>query len=215
MGKSAGKMMGIIVALLLFALPLAGCACSRQEADSAASQASSAALASAGASSASASSDAAASASSDDVDAEEGSGESIEEVPSSGDSSASNQVGGSDSSWAEVPSAPSGDSSDGDSGSGASEPQPAAHEHSWEWVPQWVDIVHREAYDEPVYRWATWCYKCDVEVAKSHNEEMLLKGEKGHTLTDLKVLDHYKHVEAETHQEDHGYYRCSTCGETY
>ena len=75
--------------------------------------------------------------------------------------------------------------------------------------------MHREAYDEPVYRWATWCYKCDVEVAKSHNEEMLLKGEKGHTLTDLKVLDHYKHVEAETHQEDHGYYRCSTCGETY
>ena len=75
--------------------------------------------------------------------------------------------------------------------------------------------MHREAYDEPVYRWATWCYKCDVEVAKSHNEEMLLKGETGHTLTDLKVLDHYEHVEAETHQEDHGYYRCSTCGETY
>ena len=75
--------------------------------------------------------------------------------------------------------------------------------------------MHREAYDEPVYRWATWCYKCDVEVAKSHNEEMLLKGEKGHTLTDLKVLDHYEHVEAETHQEDYGYYRCSTCGETY
>ncbi len=214
-GKSAGKMMGIIVALLLVALPLAGCACSRQEADPAASQASSAASASAGASSASASSDAAASASSDDVDAEEGSGKSIEEAPSSGDSSASNQAGGSDSSWAEVPSAPSGGSSDGDSGSGASEPQPAAHEHSWEWVPQWVDVVHREAYDEPVYRWAIWCYKCDVEVAKSHNEEMLLKGETGHTLTELKVLDHYEHHDAETHQEDHGYYRCSTCGETY
>ena len=198
------------MALLLVALPLAGCSCSRQEADPAASQASSAALASAGASSASASSDAAASASSDDVDAEEGD-DSSEEAPSSGDSSSSNQGGGPNSSWAEAPSAPSG----GDSGSGSSEPQPAAHEHSWEWVPQWVDIVHREAYDEPVYRWATWCYKCDVEVAKSHNEEMLLKGEKGHTLTDLKVLDHYKHVEAETHQEDHGYYRCSTCGETY
>ena len=214
-GKSAGKMMGIIVALLLVALPLAGCACSRQEADPAASQASSAASASAGASSASASSDAAASASSDDVDAEEGSGESIEEVPSSGDSSASNQVGGSDSSWAEVPSAPSGDSSDGDSGSGASEPQPAAHEHSWEWVPQWVDVVHREAYDEPVYRWATWCPVCDCEVSDDHNKEMLLKGETGHTLTELKVLDYYKHHDAETHQEDHGYYCCSTCGETY
>ena len=198
------------MALLLVALPLAGCSCSRQEADPAASQVSSAASASAGASSASASSDAAASASSDDVDAEEGD-DSSEEAPSSGDSSSSNQGGGPNSSWAEAPSAPSG----GDSGSGSSEPQPAAHEHSWEWVPQWVDIVHREAYDEPVYRWATWCYKCDVEVAKSHNEEMLLKGEKGHTLTDLKVLDHYKHVEAETHQEDHGYYRCSTCGETY
>ena len=217
-GKSAGKMMGIIVALLLVALPLAGCACSRQEADPAASQASSAASAasaSAGASSALASSDAAASASSDDVDAEEGSGESIEEAPSSGDSSASNQVGGSDSSWAEVPSAPSGGSSDGDSESGASEPQPAAHEHSWEWVPQWVDVVHREAYDEPVYRWATWCHKCGCEVDDCHGEEMILQGEKGHTLTDKQVLDHYVHHDAETHQEDHGYYRCSTCGETY
>ena len=204
-------MTGFFMALLLVALPLAGCSCSWQGAESAASQASSAASASAGASSASASSDAASGAPSGDVDAEEGSGESIEEAPSSGDSSSSNQGGGPNSSWAEAPSAPSG----GDSGSGSSEPQPAAHEHSWEWVPQWVDIVHREAYDEPVYRWATWCYKCDVEVAKSHNEEMLLKGETGHTLTDLKVLDHYEHVEAETHQEDHGYYRCSTCGETY
>ena len=209
--KTACKMTGFFMALLLVALPLAGCSCSWQGAESASSQASSAASASAGASSASASSDAASGAPSGDVDAEEGSGESIEEAPSSGDSSSSNQGGGPNSSWAEAPSAPSG----GDSGSGSSEPQPAAHEHSWEWVPQWVDIVHREAYDEPVYRWATWCYKCDVEVAKSHNEEMLLKGEKGHTLTDLKVLDHYKHVEAETHQEDHGYYRCSTCGETY
>ena len=214
MRKTACKMTGFFMALLLVALPLAGCSCSWQGAESASSQASSAASASAGASSASASSDAAASASSDDVDAEEGD-DSSEEAPSSGDSSSSNQGGGPKSSWAEAPSAPPSGSSGGGSGSGSSEPQPAAHEHSWEWVPQWVDIVHREAYDEPVYRWATWCYKCDVEVAKSHNEEMLLKGEKGHTLTDLKVLDHYKHVEAETHQEDHGYYRCSTCGETY
>ena len=198
------------MALLLVALPLAGCACSRQEADPAASQAASAASASAGASSASASSDAASGAPSGDVDAEEGD-DSSEEAPSSGDSSSSNQGGGPNSSWAEAPSAPSG----GDSGSGSSEPQPAAHEHSWEWVPQWVDIVHREAYDEPVYRWATWCPVCDCEVSDDHNKEMLLKGETGHTLTDLKVLDHYEHVEAETHQEDHGYYRCSTCGETY
>ena len=208
--KTACKMTGFFMALLLVALPLAGCSCSWQGAESASSQASSAASASAGASSASASSDAAASASSDDVDAEEGSGESIEEAPSSGDSSSSNQGGGPNSSWAEAPSAPSG----GDSGSGSSEPQAPAHEHSWEWVPQWVDVVHREAYDEPGYRWATWCPVCDCEVSDDHNKEMLLKGETGHILTDLKVLDHYEHVEAETHQEDHGYYRCSTCGET-
>ena len=198
------------MALLLVALPLAGCSCSRQGAESAASQASSAASASAGASSASASSDAASGAPSGDVDAEEGD-DSSEEAPSSGDSSSSNQGGGPNSSWAEAPSAPSG----GDSGSGSSEPQPAAHEHSWEWVPQWVDVVHREAYDEPVYRWATWCYKCNVEVSDSHGKDMILQGDGGHNLTDKKVLDHYVHHDAETHQEDHGYYRCSTCGETY
>lgn len=218
-GKSAGKMMGIVVALLLVALPLAGCSCSRQGAESASSDASAVASASgAAASSASASSDAAASVSSDDVDAVEGEQEgdgSSAEASFSGGSSLSSQGGGSDYSWSAPSSAPSGGSSGDDSGSSAPSSQPAAHEHSWEWVPQWVDVVHREAYDEPVYRWAIWCYKCDVEVAKSHNEEMLLKGETGHTLTELKVLDHYEHVEAETHQEDHGYYRCSTCGETY
>ena len=214
-GKSAGKMMGIIVALLLVALPLAGCACSRQEAESASSDASAAtSVSGAAASSTSVSSDAAASASSDDVDAGEDNDDSSEETSSSGDSSSSSQGGGSDSSWT-ASFAPSGGSSDGDSGSGASEPQPAAHEHSWEWVPQWVDVVRREAYDKPVYRWATWCPVCDCEVSDDHNKEMLLKGEAGHTLTDLKVLDHYEHVEAETHQEDHGYYRCSTCGEMY
>ncbi len=212
--KSAGKMMGFFVALLLVALPLAGCSCSRQGAESASSDASAATSVSGAASSASASTDAAAGTSSDDVDANEGDGDSSEEAPSSGDSSSSSQGGASDSSWT-VSSAPSGGSSGGDSGSGTSEPQPAAHEHSWEWVPQWVDVVHREAYDKPVYRWATWCYKCNIEVSDSHGEDMFLQGDGGHNLTDKQVLDHYEHIEAETHQEDHGYYRCSTCGETY
>ncbi len=215
-GKSAGKMMGFFVALLLIALPLAGCSCSRQGAESTSSDASTATSASgAAASSASASSDVAASASSDDVDADEGDDDSSEEALSSGGSSLSSQGSGSDYSWSAPSSAPSGGSSDGDSGSGSSDPQPAAHEHSWEWVPQWVDVVHREAYDKPVYRWATWCHKCGCEVSDSHGKDMILQGEKGHTLTDKQVLDHYEHVEAETHQEDHGYYRCSTCGETY
>ena len=215
-GKSAGKMMGFFVALLLVALPLAGCSCSRQGIESASSDASAAASASgAAASSTSASSDAAASASSDDVDAGEDNDDSSEEASSSGDSSSSSQGGGSDSSWTAPSSAPAGGSSGGDPSSETSEPQPAAHEHSWEWVPQWVDVVHREAYDKPVYRWATWCYKCNVEVSDSHGEDMFLQGDGGHNLTDKKVLDHYEHVEAETHQEDHGYYRCSTCGETY
>ena len=178
--KTACKMTGFFMTLLLVALPLAGCSCSWQGAESASLDASTAtSVSGAAASSTSASSDAAASASSDDVDAEEGSDESIEEASSSGDSSASNQVGSSDSSWAEVPSAPSGGSSGGGSESGASEPQAPAHEHSWEWVPQWVDVVHREAYDEPGYRWATWCPVCDCEVSDDHNKEMLLKGETG------------------------------------
>ena len=198
MGKSAGKMMGIVVAHLLIALPLAGCSCSRSGAESVSSDASAVALSSgAAASFASASSDAAASAYSVDVDAGEGGQEG-------------------DGSSAEVSSsAPTVGSSGGDFGSDAPEPQPAAHEHSWEWVPQWVDVVHREAYDKPVYRWATWCHKCGCEVSDSHGKDMILQGEKGHTLTDKQVLDHYEHVEAETHQEDRGYYRCSTCGETY
>ena len=75
-----------------------------------------------------------------------------------------------------------------------------------------VTIVDQDAYDEPKYRWATWCNKCNCEVSDSHNEEMIMADKYGHSLGDKQVLDYYEHYDAVTHDEDQGYYQCSTCG---
>ena len=87
-----------------------------------------------------------------------------------------------------------------------------SHEHTWVWVSNVVTITDQEAYDEPVYRWATWCNICNCEVSDRHTADMARQGEKGHTLGDMQVLDHYEHHDAVTHTEDQGYYQCSSCG---
>ena len=102
-------------------------------------------------------------------------------------------------------------SSSGSSSSQASSSEPV-HEHTWVWVSNVVTITDQEAYDEPVYRGARWCTKCNCEVPNSHNEEMLIAGNTGHSLFSKEVLDHYEHHDAVTHTEDQGYYQCSSCG---
>ena len=203
MKRTAGKVMGIAVAGLLLAVPLVGCSCSRQGDEAAlASSSSSSAL-----SAASAASDAL---SEDELPGED---ETLEETASNeGGSSAASH--GASSYSHESDGYESASLGDGSSETESSSPQPSAHEHSWEWVPQWVEVVDAEAYDEPFYRWATWCPTCGCEVSDNHNKEMMMQGEDGHTLTDLQVIDHYEHHEAETHLEDRGFYRCTSCGAT-
>ena len=75
-----------------------------------------------------------------------------------------------------------------------------------------VTIVDKDAYDEPKYRWAVWCNICDCEVSVKHTGDMSKAGEKGHTLGEKQVIDYYEHYDAVTHDEDQGYYQCSTCG---
>ena len=104
------------------------------------------------------------------------------------------------------------DENNGSSHAGSSS-QPA-HEHSWTWVPNVVTIVDEDAYDEPVYRYARWCNKCNTEVSNNHNEQMMLQGESGHSLGSLRVVDYYIHHDAVTHTEDHGYNQCAGCGAT-
>ena len=122
-------------------------------------------------------------------------------------------VSGNSGSGSSGNSGSSGGSSGSSSGNTGSSNTPV-HEHSWVWVPNVVTIVDREAYDEPVYRAAVWCNKCNCEVSFNHNEEMMLKGEGGHTLFGKEVVDYYIHHDAETHTEDHGYYQCPGCGAT-
>ena len=122
-------------------------------------------------------------------------------------------VSGNSGSGSSGNSGSSGGSSGSSSGNTGSSNTPV-HEHSWVWVPNVVTIVDREAYDEPVYRAAVWFNKCNCEVSFNHNEEMMLKGEGGHTLFGKEVVDYYIHHDAETHTEDHGYYQCSGCGAT-
>ena len=102
------------------------------------------------------------------------------------------------------------------SNSGSSSPQTSSseqsHEHTWVWVSNVVTVTDQEAYDEPVYRWATWCNKCNCEVDNEHTGDMAEQGQYGHSLGDMQVLDHYEHHDAVTHTEDQGYYKCSSCG---
>ena len=130
---------------------------------------------------------------------------SSEETSSSSDESTSSSTQSSSS---------NGGGSYSNSGSGSSQTSSSepVHEHTWVWVSNVVTVTDQEAYDEPVYRWATWCNKCNCEVSDYHTFDMADQGEYGHSLGDMQVLDHYEHHDAVTHTEDQGYYQCSSCG---
>lgn len=113
--------------------------------------------------------------------------------------------------------------------SSGSQPAKPSHEHSWAAVTsqQWhanpvsVWVQDSAAWDEPVYSGTYWCNKCGCAVDSSHNEDMMLQGQGGHSLTVKKVQTGTIHHEATGHYEtqDQGWYetvttgyQCSGCG---
>lgn len=132
----------------------------------------------------------------------------------------------------DVQSGGNASSSNNSSSSGASSASSSskpAHQHSWTAVTsqQWVSnpvsvwVQDSAAWDEPVYSGTYWCNKCGCAVDVSHNEDMMIQGQGGHSLTVKKVQTGTIHHEATGHYEtqDQGWYetvttgyQCSGCG---
>ena len=119
------------------------------------------------------------------------------------------------------------------SASSPSQPSQPAHTHSWVAVTsqQWhsnpvsVWVQDSAAWDEskPVFEWVNWCTKCQCQVDITHNEQMMLAGKGGHSLTSKQVQTGTTtvHHDATGHYEtqDQGWYetvttgyQCSGCG---
>lgn len=152
--------------------------------------------------------------SSDDEVVEEETGEDLEASSSGSPAHYLGQEATSSEDFGSSASPSADPSNDPDDGSEPSEPnpEPSAHSHSWVWVPDYVTVVDEDAWDEPVYRAAYWCPKCNCEVSLSHNEEMLNQEQFGHSITSRQVIDYCIHHDAITHTEDRGHYECSGCG---
>lgn len=167
-----------------------------------------------------------------DAEAKAAEGEKAADEPAKDESAAASSNGAAGATA--QPSAPSGSgsggSSSGGSSSGASSaPSQQAHTHTW--VPvtsqQWhsnpvsVWIQDSAAWDEPVYESTYWCTKCNCAVDWTHNKEMMMQGQGGHSLTTKDIQTGTIHHEATGHYEtqDQGWYetvttgyQCSTCG---
>ncbi|WP_276684644.1 hypothetical protein [Slackia piriformis] len=113
--------------------------------------------------------------------------------------------------------------------SSASSSSKPAHQHSWAAVTtqQWVSnpvsvwVQDSAAWDEPVYSGTYWCNKCGCAVDATHNKDMMMQGQGGHSLTVKQVQTGTIHHEATGHYEtqDQGWYetvttgyQCSGCG---
>lgn len=171
-----------------------------------------------------------------DAEAKAAEGEKAADEPAK-DKGAHASSGGSSASTAQA-AAPSGSGSGGSvsggSSSGASSaPSQPAHTHSWVAVTsqQWhsnpvsVWVQDSAAWDEskPVFEWVNWCTKCQCQVDITHNEQMMLAGKGGHSLTSKQVQTGTTtvHHDATGHYEtqDQGWYetvttgyQCSGCG---
>ena len=171
-----------------------------------------------------------------DAEAKAAEGEKAADEPAK-DEGASASSGGSSASNAQAVTASGSNSgganSGGPSASSPSQPSQPAHTHSWVAVTsqQWhsnpvsVWVQDSAAWDEskPVFEWVNWCTKCQCQVDITHNEQMMLAGKGGHSLTSKQVQTGTTtvHHDATGHYEtqDQGWYetvttgyKCSGCG---
>ena len=145
-----------------------------------------------------------------------------DQADAQGDAGASGNAGATATSGG---SGSTGNNASGNTGSSSGSSKPAAkpaHEHDWQpvtekrWVPNMVTVTDKAAWDEPVYEYVTVC-KCG-EVFKDshdwadHNEEYAIQGIGGHNSHGEKRQTGTVHHDAETHQEDQGYYETITTG---
>lgn len=137
----------------------------------------------------------------------DGSGAVSSAVPSS----PSGTAGGSGASSAPSPS--EGASSGATSGGAAAVPEAPAHVHDYSVpVTSSVWVVDSPAWDEPVYQYVDWCNKCGCQVPITHNEDMRLAGQYGHTMSAKQVQTGTVHHDEAGHYEERVVgYRCS-CG---
>ena len=139
-----------------------------------------------------------------------------------GSGSTGNKASGNTGSNSGSSNAGSSSSSSGSGNSSSGGSSKPAHEHDWQpvtdkqWVPNMVTVTDKAAWDEPVYEYVTVC-KCG-EVFKDshdwadHNEEYAIQGIGGHNSHGEKRQTGTVHHDAETHQEDQGYYETITTG---
>ncbi len=109
------------------------------------------------------------------------------------------------------------------SGSGKAAPAPEkkpAHEHSWQpvtekrWVENWVTVTDQAAWDEPVYERVVVCACGAVFSSSAAAGEHAMAQESGqhNSHSEDRQVDTIHH-EAQTHQEDQGYYETVTVGQ--
>ena len=189
------KMIGLMAVAMIFVLTLAGCSCSSQQV----------AASSFSASASAATSISAQGVSSTDASGSASVGENGASADQQGDVSSQVPAGNKEEASSSGPAPAS-------SPNPAPNPAPPAHEHTWAWVSNMVTVVDQDAWDEPVYEWVDWCPTCGCQVPYTHSEDMALKGDYRHPLTERQVVTHSIHHDAVTHQEDQGAYQCSGCG---